>query len=99
VQKSADGDFFVTSPAKFIDLHPPAMFAKPIEPQSVINNEAVVEWSFNNITLGQFEETKTHAIDDAARRKEYVETAFTHVIMDLQIEIQELQGKVLLGEL
>jgi superfamily II DNA or RNA helicase len=98
VQKSADGDFFVTSPAKFIDLHPPAMFAKPIEPQSVINNEAVVEWSFNNITLGQFEETKTHAIDDATRRKEYVETAFTHVIMDLQIQIQELQGKVLLGD-
>jgi hypothetical protein len=74
------------------------MFAKPIEPQSVINNEAVVEWSFNNITLGQFEETKTHAIDDSNRRKEYVETAFTHVIMDLQIQIQELQGKVLLGD-
>ncbi|KKK58030.1 hypothetical protein LCGC14_3048530, partial [marine sediment metagenome] len=32
VQKSSEGDFHVTSAAKFIDLHPPAMFAKPIEP-------------------------------------------------------------------
>lgn len=98
VQKSSEGDFHVTSAAKFIDLHPPAMFAKPIEPPPVINNEAVVEWTFNDITLNQFEETQTHVTKDAERRREYLETAFTHVIMDLQIQIQELQGKVLVGD-
>jgi superfamily II DNA or RNA helicase len=98
IQKSTEGDFQVTSPAKFIDLHPPAMFAKPIVPPQKINNESVVEWSFNNITLNQFEETKAHVVADSERRKEYLETAFTRVIMDIQIQIQEQQGKVLLGD-
>jgi len=98
VQKSSEGDFHVTSAAKFIDLHPPAMFAKPIEPPPVINNEAVVEWTFNDVTLNQFEETQTHVTKDTERRREYLETAFTHVIMDLQVQIQELQGKVLVGD-
>ncbi len=99
VQKSKDVDFQITSPAKFIDLHPPAMFTKPIEPPEVINQEAVVEWSFNAITLNQFEETKKRVSEDTERRKDYLETAFTHVIMDMQIEIQELQGKVLIGDM
>ncbi len=98
IQKTVDGDFNVTSAAKFIDLHPPAMFAKPIEPPAVINNEAVVEWCFNSVTLQQYEETQIHVTKDAERRKDYLETAFTHVIMDLQIQIQELQGKVLVGD-
>ncbi|MBN1184815.1 MAG: DUF3883 domain-containing protein [Bacteroidales bacterium] len=98
IQKTTDGEFQVTSPAKFIDLHPPAMYAKPIVPPEVISNESVIEWSFNNITLDQFEETKTHVIEDSERRKEYLDTAFTRVIMDIQIQIQELQGKVLLGD-
>ena len=99
VQKSNNSDFQITSPAKFIDLHPPAMFTKPIEPPEVINQEAVVEWSFNAITLNQFEETKKRVSEDTERRKDYLETAFTHVIMDMQIEIQELQGKVLIGDM
>jgi len=98
VQKSSDGEFHITSPAKFIDLHPPLMFAKPIEPPIVMSNESVVEWSFTNVTLSQFEETQKHVIADSERRKEYLETAFTRVIMDIQIQIQELQGKVLLGD-
>jgi hypothetical protein len=35
---------------------------------------------------------------DAADRKNYLESAFTQVIMDLQIAIQELQSKVLYGD-
>lgn len=98
VQKSMNDEFQVTSPAKFIDLHPPAMFAKPITPPQIISNESVVEWSFNNITQKQFEETKAHVIADSEKRREYLETAFTRVIMDIQIQIQELQGKQLLGD-
>jgi len=63
-----------------------------------MSNESVVEWSFTNVTLSQFEETQKHVIADSERRKEYLETAFTRVIMDIQIQIQELQGKVLLGD-
>jgi predicted DNA-binding ArsR family transcriptional regulator len=75
------------------------MFTKPIEPPDVINQDAVVEWSFEAITLTQFEETKKRVSEDTEKRKEYLDTAFTHVIMDMQIDIQELQGKVLIGDM
>ena len=73
VQLNEEGEFLETSPAKFIDLHSPNMFAKPIEPPININNESVVNWSFDNITLRQFEETKNHVIEDIEKRKEYAE--------------------------
>jgi hypothetical protein len=98
-QKSSNTDFQITSPPKYIDLHPPAMYTKPIEPTDDINQDAVVAWSFESITLTNFEETKKRVIDDTERRKDYLETAFTHVIMDMQIDIQELQGKVLIGDM
>jgi superfamily II DNA or RNA helicase len=98
VKQGVDGHFGVTSPAKFIDLHAPADFTKPITPPEVVSNDDVVLWSFTNITESQFEETKAHVQKDAAIRKEYLDTAFTQVIMDLQVQIQELQTKVLLGD-
>ena len=98
VLQEKGGGFNVTSPAKFIDLHPPIEFAKPIDPPEVISNEQIVEWSFEHITMPQFEETKAHVEADTAKRKEYMESAFTQVILDLQIQMQELQGKIFLGD-
>jgi hypothetical protein len=98
VNQKKNGDFQVTSAAKFIDLHPPTEFAKLLEPPSSVRNEEVINWSFNNLTLGQLEDTKHRVVNDAAKRREYLETAFTHVIIDLQSKTAELQGKVLLGD-
>lgn len=98
VCQNTEGAFHITSPAKFIDLHAPTDFTKPIEPPAVIDNSQVVEWSFMNITQQQFEDTKNHVEKDSADRKVYLESAFTQVIMDLQVQISELQGKVLLGD-
>ena len=98
VYQSNDEVFHTTSSAKFIDLHPPAEFAKPIEPPSPVSNNTVIEWSFENITRPQFDTTKKIVKVDAERRKEYLETAFTHVIMDTQGDISELQSKVLMGD-
>jgi hypothetical protein len=98
VHQSKQGDFHITSPAKFIDLHAPASFTKPISPPEIMSTDEVVSWSFEHITLHQFEDTKSHVHKDAQDRKGYLETAFTQVIMDLQAQIQELQGKVLLGD-
>lgn len=92
------GSFEITSPAKFIDLHPPTEFTKPIEPPTVVNQEEVVQWSFNNITMQQFEDTKNHVEKDSADRKSYLETAFTQVILDMQVQIQELQTKLMMGD-
>jgi glycine cleavage system regulatory protein len=64
----------------------------------VVSTNDVVQWSFDKITIQQFEDTKAHVQKDSADRKNYLESAFTQVIMDLQIEIQELQSKVLVGD-
>ena len=98
VHQSKDGAFHITSPAKFIDLHAPTDFTKPIQPPEVVTTNDVVRWSFEHITTQQFEDTKAHVKKDTADRRMYLESAFTQVILDLQIQIQELQGKVLLGD-
>jgi SNF2 family DNA or RNA helicase len=98
VAQSTAGEFQVTSPARFIDLHPPAVFAKPIEPPDTVNSAAVVEWSYNQITEPQLADTIAHAQRDADDRRKYLESAFMQVILDLQTEIQEMQAKVLLGD-
>jgi hypothetical protein len=98
VYQTKDGAFSVTSPAKFLDLHAPADFTKPVEPPAIINQDEVVEWTYMNITEQQFEDTKLHVQKDTDDRKRYLESAFTQVIMDLQIDIHELQGKVLMGD-
>jgi hypothetical protein len=48
--------------------------------------------------MQQFEETQEHVSKDSNDRKGYLETAFSHIIMDLQSEISSLQSKVLLGD-
>lgn len=98
VYQLEDKEFKLTSPAKFIDLHPPTEFAKPITPLEVIAADEVIEWSFENITIQQLADTENHVQKDTSDRKGYLETSFTHVIMDLQSEIQELQTKALFGD-
>ena len=98
VYKTQNSDFQITSPAKFIDLHAPAAFTKPIAPPVEVNTNDVIQWSFQNVTEHQLSDTKKHARKDSADRKNYLETAFTQLIMDLNSEINDLQGKVLLGD-
>lgn len=98
IYQTNDGNFQVTSPAKFIDLHSPTDFAKPIDPPEIVSNDAVLQWCFEKITVDQFEDTKAHVQKDSEDRKRYLESAFTQVITDLQMQLSELQGKVLLGD-
>jgi hypothetical protein len=98
IYQTKDGEYHHTSPAKFLDLRPPVEFAKPIETPNVLSENDVMIWTFNNITLPQFQDTQKHVAEDTARRREYLESAFTHIILDLQSEIQELQGKLLYGD-
>ena len=50
---------------------------------------------FEHITLPQLADTQHRVSSDAEQRRLYLESAFTHVIMDLSGEISELQGKLL----
>lgn len=99
VYQGKDRQFHITSPAKFIDLHSPIDFTKPVTPPEVVSVDEVVLWSFEKITLQQFEDTQNHVKNDCLERTQYLESAFTQVILDLQLKIQELQQKVLFGDL
>lgn len=98
VYQTHDGAFHSTSPAKFLDLHAPLLFAKSVTPPELIENEEVTEWSFENITLPLFYNTQEIVESDAAKRKEYLQTAFNQIILDLDLEINELQGKIFMGD-
>lgn len=98
VCKTKDGKFVKTSPAKFLDLKAPVEYAKPVEIPEIVNQNEVVQWSFENITIPQLDETNLHVKTDIGRRKGYLETAFTQVIADLQVEISDMQMKVFAGD-
>ncbi|MGL1937135.1 MAG: helicase-related protein [Fibrobacterales bacterium] len=92
------GEYALTSPAKFLDLHAPVEFAKKIDAPLLDITDEILAWSFQNITQPQFNDSKEKVKKDAHKRKEYLETAFTHIIMDMNDKINELQGKVLYGD-
>ena len=63
---------------------------------AIQDEEQVIQWAFEHITEPLLEETETRVQDDNNRRREYLETAFEQVILDLSLQINELQGKALL---
>lgn len=98
VFQDEEGNYQRTSAAKLLDMHPPTSFAKLVAPPEIMNSDAVIHWSFEHITIPQWEETQQGIASDAEKRKEYLETAFTQLITDLSLEINALQGKILLGD-
>ena len=91
-------DFHQTSPAKLLDLCPPAAFTKEITPPDVVNEDEVVSWAYDHITEPLLQQTKQIVAEDTERRREYLQSAFQQIILDIQGEINELQGKVFMAE-
>lgn len=94
---SAD-NFTVTSPAKLIDLHAPASYAKNVNPPDIVDNQEVTAWAFENLTFPQYNETQIKVKEDAEKRRDYLEESFTNIIIDLTTEINELQAKIFSGD-
>lgn len=92
--QSNDESFQRTSPAKLLDLCPPTDFAKEITPPSPALEDEVVEWAYEHQTEPLLEETQKKVTEDTESRREYVQSAFQQVIMDIQGEINELQNKL-----
>lgn len=89
------GVFHQTSPAKLLDLCPPVEFAKEIVPPEPANETEVVEWAYENQTEPLLITTEKTVREDTESRREYLQTAFTQIILDIQGEINELQNKIL----
>lgn len=93
-----DGEFRQTSPAKLLDLCPPTAFAKEITPPDIVNEDEVVSWAYDHITEPLFVQTQQTVEEDTARRREYLQSAFQQIIIDITSEINELQGKVFMAD-
>ena len=89
------GVFQQTSPAKLLDLCPPVEFAKDIVPPEPARETEVVEWAYDNQTEPLLAATEKTVKEDTESRREYLQTAFTQIILDIQGEINELQNKIL----
>jgi len=90
-------DFFITSPAKLIDLVHPNEYAKQINPPNPVNEDLIVKWSFVNITSPQFEGAKIKVKEDIELRKQYMNEGFSSIIMNHTLDLSELREKLLLG--
>ena len=90
--------FSQTSPAKLLDLFPPATFAKQVEPPVVASEDAVMEWAYEHITEPLLETTQKKVEEDTSRRRQYLQEAFSRVIFDLQGEISQLQSHIFINE-
>ena len=96
--QNEDGVFQQTSPAKLLDLCPPVEFAKEIVPPEAANENEVVEWAYSNQTEPLLEATEKMVKEDTESRREYLQTAFQQIILDIQGEINELQNKILFSD-
>ena len=96
--QNEDGVFQQTSPAKLLDLCPPVEFAKEIIPPEPANENEVVEWAYSNQTEPLLEATEKMVKEDTESRREYLQTAFQQIILDIQGEINELQNKILFSD-
>jgi len=94
---AAGPQFCTTSPARFIDLHPPKEFVKVTLPPTRPDSTTLRVWCFDNITEPQFQQACETVTADTEKRKEYLEESFRNAIFDITAEINELQGKLLLG--
>ena len=92
-----EDEYRLTSPSRFIDLFPPKDFAKKIYPPNSIEQDHMVSWAFEHITAPQLMEVKERVEQDIHKRKAYLEEAFNNILFDINGEINELQGKLMLG--
>lgn len=93
-----DNELSQTDPAKFLDLSPPNHFAQEVTVPNPVSEDDVLSWTYEHITTGQFEEVKERVRLDTSERKSYLLQSFKNLTMDLNMEINDLQGQVLLGK-
>lgn len=98
VCQNHEGEFYQTSPAKFLDLCPPVDFAKEITPPDVTKEDDVLAWSFENITMPLYDETLERVTVDTAKRREYLESAFQQIIIDASGKVNDLQARLFYEE-
>jgi len=86
-----------TSPSYLLNCTPPAekLDLPDIQDRSI---EDVQAWAYEEITEKQHEQTKAARAEECELRREYLNTAFTDLIVELQGELNDLQQAQLYGD-
>ncbi|MEI9476583.1 MAG: helicase-related protein [Deltaproteobacteria bacterium] len=87
----------VTSPSYFLNCVPPeGMPELPFAPDCSI--EEVQGWSYEEITEKQLAQVKAARTEECALRRDYLNNAFTDLILELQGDLNDLQQASLFGD-
>jgi hypothetical protein len=87
----------VTSPSYLLNCLPPA--EPPAEPAAPERpTEDAQAWAYEEITEKQLAQVSASRTEECQLRREYLSTAFTDLILELQADLNELQHASLLGE-
>ncbi len=92
-----NGELHFTSPSYLLNCLPPE--DEIIIPEIPIKSpEEIQIWTYENITEDQLEKVKEARFAECELRKEYLNTAFSDLILDLQEKLNDLQQAQLFGE-
>ena len=86
-----------TSPANLLNYVPPEGVAD-IPSFRKYPDEEIQMWAYECLTERQLGEVKTHRLEECQLRREYLETTFTNLILELQDQLNDLQQDQLLGD-
>ncbi len=87
----------LTSPAYLLNCVPPnEPVARPDVPDR--SDEDIQAWAYEEVTEKQLARVKDLRAEECDLRREYLNTAFTDLILELQNELNDLQQASLLGE-
>jgi superfamily II DNA/RNA helicase len=84
----------------------PSYLLNCIAPESVVpapevpsrSTKEIQEWAYEQITERQLEQVKADRAEECDLRRQYLNTAFTDLILELQAELNDLQQAQLFGE-
>ena len=86
-----------TSPSYLLNCLPPEKeLPLPDLPERTV--EEIQAWVYENITEKQLEQTRKRRAEECDIRREYLNTAFTDLILELQEKLNDLQKAQLYGE-
>ena len=86
-----------TSPSYLLNCLPPETEI-PLPDMPDHANEEIQAWAYEAITEKQFKQVKSIREEECALRRDYLNTAFTDLILELQSDLNDLQQASLFGD-
>jgi hypothetical protein len=87
----------VTSPAYLLNCVPPTHSPPPSDLRERLE-EDLQAWAYEQVTEKEIARVKAARVEERRLRRQYLESAFTDLILELQGELSDLQQASLLGD-